>query len=391
MSKVGPIKLKVKARQLFNGKILPGWTVHDPEVVAYDLVVRQGCDHLVKYPFTKMTKPFDIALFDPQSAIENKFFKFSNRPNVARFESLTEPIYIFICKIVKDKDTGAIGYRRRIGKKSSPVEEPVFIIHPQYPNQAAAHVAFKVTRVARRGLYKPIEHFDLYKGVSSSPIWYTQVAFYGTCHVSPTNGIQMMDLEAILYEYAEKAKKSPDSLMAMLVDFGIIVSHDLRLSYKSDKNFSSPKQFNDRGDNRLEISHFGDCEDFAHFYMRIFRLMMWCYGLIYNPSDKLFTMWEEFAENYVPLVYICEVLLGAKKEYHSTMLMIPRTGERPVISFEVTNPLKSVTLGTPEGIKKFNEWHLEHYFLIDNYFAYRITGPPHQITVEKMIGKLRNY
>lgn len=392
MSKTTPIKVKVDARKLFNGKILPGWTVADKGVIAYDLVVRQGCDHLVKYLFTKMTKPFDIALFDPQSAIEKKFFKFSNRPNVARFESDTEPIYFFINKIVKDEKTGVVGYRRRIGKHSSPPDEPVFVISPQYPNQATGHVAFKVSRVARAALYKPISNFSLYQDVGSSPIWYTQVAFYGTSHVSATNGIQMMDLEAILYEYGNNGKKAPNSMMELLVDFGIIVSHDLRLAYKSDKDFSTPKRFNDRGDNQLEITHFGDCEDFAHFYMRIFRLMMWSYGLLYNPSDRLFKMWEEFAENYVPVVYICEVMLSTKKEYHSTMLMIPRTESHPVISFEVTNPKKSITLSTPEAIEEFNEWHLEHYFLIDNYFAYRIKNKVHKLTVQKMLqGDLRNY
>jgi len=391
MTKTSPIKVKVNTKKLFNGKILPGWTVEDPGVIAYDLVVRQGCDHLVKYLFTKMSKPFDIALFDSQSEIDKKFFKFSNRPNVARFES-NEPIYFFINKIVKDKESGIVGYRRRIGNHSSPPEEPVYVISPQYPNQATEHVAFKVTRVARSAVYKPISNFSLYQNDISSPIWYTQVAFYGTSHVSATNGIQMMDLEVILDTYANNGKKNPESVTEMLVDFGLIVTHDLRLAYKSDKDFSTPKRYNDRGDNRLEISHFGDCEDFAHFYMRIFRLMMWSYGLLYNRSDKLYKMWETFAENYIPMVYICEVILGTNKEYHSTMLMIPRTEKYPVISFEVTNPKKSIELTSNEKIEEFNKWHLEHYFLMDNYFAYRIKEPPHKITVQKILhGDLRNY
>lgn len=391
----GPIKIKVDVRSLFNGKILPGFTSSDPGVLGYDMVVRQGCSDLVKIPFTKMSNNFDLALFGPNDAILPKMFKFSNRYNVARYDDDREVLNVFIYKIRRDKKTNVVGYERRIGKKSDPQDVPVYIIHPRYPAQATAHVAFEATALASKGVYKPMEFVKLYKSVPSSPIWYTQASFYGSCHFSGNNGIQMLDLDAILRDYYLNANKTPKTILEMLIDFAEIVSEDLRITYRNDFDFSSPKIQNDYGDSQLELTRFGDCEDFAHFYMRIFRLMMWVYGLNYSPSEKLFKMWEKFAENYVPMVHICKVEISHEgykhKEYHSTMLMIPMDESMPVISFEVTNPKKSAELSTTAAIEEFNQWHLENYFLVDNYFIARIEGPVHKLTVENLIPKVRNY
>jgi hypothetical protein len=392
MPKSKPFELKINVRELFNGKILCGWTETDKDVIGYDLVVRQGCDDLAKIPFTKMSNNFEIALFDSDTEIPTNLLKYSSKPNVARFEDDNEVLLVFIYKIRK-KD-GIVGYERRMDEFGKQ-DIPVYMINPQYPNQATAHVAFKAVVLSKSTKYVPMTKLKLYKGVKSSPVWLTQSAFYGTCHVSASNGIQLMDLEFLLSDYEKNADRNPRDLESMLVEFGKMVTSELKLIYRNDTQTERPNVFTDSGDSMLEISHFGDCEDFAHFYMRMFRLAMWTYGLNFTPSQKLFQLWEKFAESYVPMGLICKVATNGKIEYHSTLVMVPQDRSVPFISFEVTNPDLTITLdNNPENIKKYKSFHLEDYFLVDNYFVYRIEEPVHEITIQSMLqnpDRLRNY
>jgi hypothetical protein len=378
----GPLRVDVAVKDLFDGKVLPRWREGDPEVLAYDLVFRQGDLDLLKIPFTKSTGKLTAILFDRGSAIPPHLFRHSSRPIVARYEEESEVIKIFIYKIRRD-EKHRVGYERRIGPRSSQQDTPALLIHPLYPSQATTHTGFRVKALTPVGPLRPVGTVHLYKGDPSSPVWYTQAAFYRTCHVSSNNAVQAMDLRAILENYALTAEPTTD-ILTMLVEFANVVSDGF--VYREDVEWVRPTTGGDYGDARLEISRFGDCEDFAHFYMRIFRLMMACYGLVFRPSDPMFTLWRTFADNYVPLVYICRVQLGRSVEYHSTMLMVPhRAAAAKPISFEVTNPQKSVVLDSPASVEEFYSWHPESYFLVDNYFIARIEGPVHELTVDKLV------
>lgn len=378
-----PLKVVVSFSKLFDGVILPISMHADKGVVGYDLVVRQNATDLVKVPFTSESPPISLLLFKRDEVVPSRFIMHSNKPVVARLNEGEVCIYVY--KIMfNGNDT--VGYIRLIGDHSATQDKPILSFSTQFENQRWVSIE---DIPSEGGRYKPVTSIGIRKGVMTSPKWFTQGGFYGSSHVSSNNAIQMLDLEDIFVKYRKRCARNTKSLVDLVVEFGEIVKEGL--IYKEDYTFSSPSNPDDAGDSQLEISKFGDCEDFAHFYMRTIRLMMWTYGLVFTENSPMYKLWEEFARNYIPMVYIGKVKIKGQVDYHSTMLLIPVDGTHPTISFEVTNPKRSIVLDSVERVEEFYKWHIESYFLVDNYFLYQIDSPIEKITGELLSSKCINY
>jgi hypothetical protein len=200
---------------------------------------------------------------------------------------------------------------------------------------------------------------------------------------------QEKNLTKIVIGFLEKYQKTDfANSLEMIVKFGEVVCADIR--YKNDTEMCDPFKFIDRGDAHIEFSHHGDCEDFAHYYMRMFRLLMDCYDKVLANKTKLYALISYIKDNYVPLIYICKIVQDGIPDYHATMIMVRNNTGVKNISFEVTNPSKSVVIHAKDST--FYDWHTEHYFAVDNFFISRLgTKKLHDITFQTLLEDSFNY
>lgn len=381
-----PTKLEFIPKKFFNGRILHISTTNDPNVLFYDVVMRQNNKDLIKFPITKVSESITVFVFNENEKINSEYLIHSNKPVVCRAD-FKSPMEIYIYKVV-DVNENVVGYIRRIGELSKVQDDPI-LVFSLTENKSYLDNSVKANYIEGRETFEPITSVKVSLDQRSSPSWFTQREFYGTCHTSSSNEVQRFDLQDIIKNYAKNAK-SYKTTIDMITEFGNLIRQDI--VYKGDTSFSSPFKSSDYGDAMIESSKFGDCEDFAHFFMRMIRLMMWTYGVVLKEKTPLFAIWEDFAANYVPLVYICKVFINGHSEYHSTLLIVPVDASHSVISFEVTNPSKSICLDKENNIKEFYQWHKEHYFLVDNFFIYRIGGTPIEgLTIEGIANDCCNY
>jgi hypothetical protein len=217
-------------------------------------------------------------------------------------------------------------------------------------------------------------------------LWLTQKKFYGTTNVTMSNAIHKENLTRAVRMLKKNVKF--DTLLSVLIEFGnaLVVG---RIRYAHDQAFAEKGISGDAGDALIELTSRGDCEDFGHFYMRVFRMLASIYKFVIPDTCDLYKKCKILEEQYIPYNMICRVFVKGRKDFHSTLLIVPRTNANPVISFEVTDPLKSYTLPN----KEYNLWHVNHYFLLDNLGIHRLnrttgegpkSGPVDQLTVNKL-------
>lgn len=382
-----PCKIDLNPSKLFDGHTLPISTAKDPNVLFYDVVLRQNNVDLIKLPITKSSSLTNFLIYDTDEKIPRELITHSNKPIVCRANNSSK-IQVYIYKVV-DVSTDTVGYIRRISEQSKTQDEATLSFDPKCKNSYINKGFVVHYNDDKIEPFERIISARISIDNRHSPCWFTQREFYGTSHTSCNNDIQRYDLEDIIKVYG-KINKTYSSMLDMVVEFGETIRHGL--VYKGDTSFSSPWVNSDYGDAMIESSKFGDCEDFAHFFMRMFRLAMWTYGVVFKSNTDMHKMWAEFSSNYVPLVYICKVLINGHSEYHSTLLLVPQDSSHPTISFEVTNPKKSIILDSEENIKEFYRWHTNSYFLVDNFFIYRVAGDPIEgITIENIKDKVENY
>jgi hypothetical protein len=149
--------------------------------------------------------------------------------------------------------------------------------------------------------------------------------------------------------------------------FGKVVSKNIK--YVNDFAFYDSKKSTDHGDASVEMTGLGDCEDMALFFSRVWRLFLRVYKYMAPVQSQIYKFGKQL-EEYKPYVYICYVKLSSSPRpiFHSTMMLVGPT-DSPPISFEVTNPSKSMPVN-----KEFFQWHVESFFLLDANFICRISS-----------------
>ena len=192
--------------------------------------------------------------------------------------------------------------------------------------------------------------------------------------------LNMIDLKKIL-AYSRKENYNTESLACMASEFAKYVSRNL--FYKNDEAFLMGSSGEvDCHDIKLEISSFGDCEDFTHFFLRIFNLMFCVCDYFFVKDTKLLKMWITLRNHYNPFAYICEIQTNKGKAYHSTFLLIPKkkSTNYKVISIEVTNP--SATYDMNKAIcdvsgrrRSFNEWHIRNFYVLSFLSLHKLEPP----------------
>jgi len=389
--------LVVKVKELFNGKILPDISVIDKGVKFYNIVFRSKNRDLIKIAFDKHFDSIRADFVEAGEMVSSDFMLDSNRATYSQLTSLDHEIQIYIYKLYVSTDvyngTVLVGYSRRIGPYGTQ-DEHVATVDAKNPTKVAG-IAMKaiMTRVDPKKYpkYEPIESLRVSALNPISPLWYTQKSFYGTSHVTGSNSLQFIDYKDIIKNFLNPhGCEHFESLKDMMIMFAKIMHRGI--VYKADYRFDLPTTVDDFGDASIETSTWGDCEDMAHFYMRIIRLLIDIYPWFCSAGSRIHEYCTTLRNHFTPVISICRIVVHGKKEYHSTMIMLPSTasGKKP-FSLEVTAPEKSYDLTVQEDLAAYNEWHLKHYFLVDANHVCRLEGKIEDYTLEKFQKNAINY
>lgn len=363
------IKICILFNKFFDGIILPHFSILDPQVLFYDLIFSQKEKQLMKFSFNKKTSPINIHLFSSKCEIPSKFIEKSMDNTVIRLINDEDEISLHICKVMKIKEKENLcGYIRKIGLNS---EQNVTIDkinlknlnNYKLKNQIKIFLGNQELNTLKKKYIIKLKNYT----------WLTQKDFYNFSHSSLTNEIQSIDINLISNFFYKFKFYKFKNFKEFLICFGETVSKNM--FYKNDYQFSNPNISSDQGDCKIEISKYGDCEDFCVFFMRIFRILSQIFPYfvnIYNPSFKYCLLLKN---KFTPIVLICQIMINSNTEFHSTMLLIPRNENEnenlKTISFEVTSPKESLDLSIKRDLKKYYSWHLKHFLLVDNIYIYK--------------------
>jgi len=387
----------VKVKDLFNGEILPDMSKVDKGVKFYNIVFRSEHRELIKVAFDKNYDSITVDFVEANESVASSYIVESMEATYTHLTDLDPEIFIYLYKVYvsTEVDSGVVrvGYTRRIGPYGGQ-DKHVAVLDVRNPTKfvGPAKKAF-MARVDPEK-YPPYEPMDSMRVSSVNPLsprWYTQKAFYGSSHVTGSNELQFIDYKDIIVNFLKPhGCHEFESAKEMMIMFTSILHNGI--VYKSDYRFDLPTSVDDFGDASIETSVWGDCEDMAHFYMRTIRLMLNIYPWFCSPDSNLHKYCSFFKNNYTPLVMICRIEVHGKLEYHSTLIMLPteESGKKP-FSLEVTAPNKSYDLTDEDDRKKYNDWHVSHYFLIDAQHVCRIDGPIENYTLEKFQKEALNY
>jgi hypothetical protein len=397
--------LSVDTKKVTNDRDLPS----KPEkgLLFYEMVIaHQDCTHpIIRAPFhpSRGTPTLDIELWRHDITVPDKSVIDNNMSGlVARYKSLPLEIHFYKVMGDVDEDDGPVmdrlAYKRHIREDTSDIQD-ITSFKITKEGIPESHTPSYLTRfyfVNNQGQeLVPLNEVKLTtKGWGATQLWLTQRNFYGTTSVTSSNSIHRENLECAINKFLKKYKnKTFRSIKDLLVEYGVVLKVG-RIKYESDTVFAENGVPGDAGDTLIELSSKGDCEDFGHFYMRTIRMLTRIYKFVLDPTSDLYKKCHVLETEYLAYNYICRVLVMGSKEFHSTMLLIPRTAtdNNSVISFEVTDPEKSYTLPDTE----FDKWHLEHYFLLDSISIHRLnrTTTPLSPPLDKVNGEnlfLYNY
>ena len=406
----------------------------DSGVIFYDLVVSHGSRQLIKYQFNKdhiPSTPVELVLFRHDVVIPTEYLHKSSRGTYSHLIDVEDNIHIHVNKVINRDDH--FGYVRRFGEHSEQ-DVPICTITPGgVKDRDIGGLSVRVPSSTTDTTYEPLEEVKVRIeqeeggygvdglgvlnafGVKAPPHvkgknmrWLTTRGFFGSCHVTSSDELQLWDVrDIILLFFNNHAKTEFRDVKHLLITIGETFFKTITV-YKDDVRFNDPNVPQDAGDAKLELSGAGDCEDMTHFYMRVFRLIMsvfrfWCKG----NGSSLFTHCAHLAERYVPMCYVCRVKeKDGTLDYHCTMLLVPYTSEHKPISFEVTDPNASYDLSIKEDRDMFTSWHIESFFLLDAEHIFRIQDPTNyvdgkmedngtsvvlDISIDKIKGKAFNY
>lgn len=370
------IKFKIVFdRRLFNDRYLPRNDDEDT-LLFYEFVVRGEGRALLRIPFRHDTDSWKVEIYTGGGTPPRNRAPLSMAPHV--LATGNSPLTFHVYKIVQGSNNkDHIGFVRQITEGSSDEQDvPVWVEGEPPPPFITA-----LTRHEAVPALPPVTDIPLKETIfGGSQYWMTQRAFYRSSHTTSDDMVHRENIEVFVRQFVKKyTGRTFDTLCNMLVQIGRTLVKN-RVRYTPDTVFAQSGAVpGDSGDALVELTTTGDCEDFGHMYMRVFRMIAATYKyLIPDKESDIYAKCKLLAEEYVPYTYICQVSIGGRLEFHSTMLILPQTPKHPVISFEVTNPDKSYTLPS----KEFDDWHKQSYFLVDNYFLYRIQARIDSLTVQ---------
>lgn len=383
-------KIKIDVNKLTNGRHLPD----KPEagLICYEMVVsgRGGRHNLTRIQFLN-EKEINLTLLNQDTEIdEREALENSMNGTVVRYEKL--PIQFHFYKIARDVHSrdgeptmDIIGYKRHIQEITS-ADQDVCEFEITSEGTVSNHPDFisKIEFISDVTKVKHIDDIVLDKSDRRSMNWLTQRKFYGSAGVTSSSACHRENLTRIIVNFLDRYKdKKFNTFCEMLVEFGKTITLG-RVKYECDEEFAKTGVPTDAGDTLIELTTTGDCEDFAHFYMRNFRVLSRIYKYVLEPSSDLYTKCKLLETDYVAFNYICSVTIGNNPalEFHSTMLFIPKDSSNNVISYEVTDPKMSYTLPSSE----FTKWHKKHYVILEPICIHRLnrTGEYKSKPIEKL-------
>ena len=372
-------KFTIDLQRLLDGNVLP--KTMENRVLFYEIVIKNGGNAILRIPFNDKDNEWKLELYDDDTEINTNRVQLSMMPHIARFDKSKELTFHAV-KLIKDVDNeegpliNRIGYETHIREGTSDIQDmPFFKLteKSKIPTYFKDFQIFDNVTPLKKVTELPLHDYGGFK----SQYWLTQREFYSTSHVTLSDHVHVENLQLIRDGFYQKYKKySFSSLLEFLQRLAKVVTKG-RIKYRCDKKFAQTSVPTDAGNISIETSMNADCEDFSHFYMRIFRTVVSTYRFfIENKNSDIYSKCKQLEENYVAFNFICRVKQEHRYEFHCTMLLIPNTIKLPVISFEVTNTKKSYILPSVE----YHDWHDENYFLVDNYFISKVN----KISLEKI-------
>lgn len=376
------IRFRLIFKNIFNNRDLPH--VESLEnVKCYELEISQDDKALLRIPFNENSKKLIIELYDNDTVIGPDRLLHTNIPAIGRLKhkiSKECPVKFKIYKIVYFKKVGFV--RKITNFESNDQNEVVFTIEDpaclhkmdNWVNQFSTHrgKTFKIQRSLklRTGLFKNVS-------------WLTQREFYGSCCINECETVEIVNIDKINSAFLKPyANKKFENTLELLKTFGCSISKDIQ--YHNDVMFEKSGVSTDAGDSMIEMTAIGDCEDFAHFYMRQFRILMNIYMFFLNEDDALVNQIKNIYNNYIPMICICQVELHGKPQFHSTLMLL--SDSLTNIGFEVTDP--EFTMYVDD--KEYLEIHKEHFFLLTNHHIVDVKGQSFNLKPKDVLYKVRN-
>lgn len=317
---------------------------HDANPLFLEIVIKQNNIPLVRIPYHGDEKK-KVELYGDMDEINTNRVLLSNLPSVVRYKG-HDPngITLHVNKVVVTANK-KIGIITNIQEDSSNTQDvTLFTIggSARVPPFVVDYKTFDelcpVTRVDEISIHENVLTY-----------WMTQREFYSTCHITQHNHVHKENISLVVDFCNDNKNTKFKSLLDMLIKFGNTITKD-RLEYHCDMLFDRPSMAGDGGNSSIETSVVGDCEDFGHYYMRVFRLLMSTYRYIVDDkTSPLFKLCKVLSLKYIPFFIICQVLQDNVLQFHCTMMLISRdTTKHKNISFEVTNPCLSTYLPSDE-------------------------------------------
>lgn len=381
-------EIKVNFSAFFDSVTLPKKSDKDPFAIFYTIVFKQNNKVILRKNFDKNTPNTTFYIFFPMTRMSKVYLKKSTDQVVGRLRNQKDPIFVHVYKILRDGNI--IGIIRNISQQSSRQDMPMYRIDLDKPKSTTK---ITVRKYSNQQDFPEVPTLKIYEKSFKSPTWFTQRNFYSTCHYDLTMEAQEKNLTKIVnYLIGASKKKTFDNALDFILHFGAAITK--RIHYMSDTEMGNIDVNNDRGDAKVEFTHYGDCEDFAHYFMRMFRLLMDVYDKVNINKKSSVYRWIKYMHlNYVPLIYICRVKLKGVLQYHATLLFIRKHEGVKNISFEVTDQKDKEFSMVVYGVNStFYTWHVESYFLLDGNFISRINHKEiHSLTFDEILDASFNY
>lgn len=378
------IILRIDTNKLVDHGLIP--KKNKAEFLFYELIVYNGTRAIARIMF-KVGQPdlIDIRLFAPE---EYTKYYYRREANAYRLVDLDKAISIFINKVYLH-DRGEVKVKSNHGIELV----DMLLLKTRYHTGLIRHLPEDSINVSEIGItffmWNQIKFGQSYKLVGDGSIvavqdsetivkkkgldeifvnkWHTSIWEINKLFYESTRCTQNMMVQNIIYHNMMALIFKPlkdQSLPIMdLVDV-IHFAFKWQISYMNDFSFTNPEKITDHNDELVEMSYFGDCEDFSHMYLRCFYTVLSCYKLVLEETDPLYKSFLELDNNYIPMSFICRIM-NVKKEFHSTMLLVPKNEEYKPIIFEVTN--ENIT-GTFTQDSKLYTKYVNFHALIDNNY-----------------------
>lgn len=371
------LEITLSIHKFFDGDLLP--KAKDSErtnVLFYCVVFRQNNTDVLRMPFDhRSEKEMKLYFYLCNTIIPNKFLANSRHVRLINDDVVNVHLYKFT---LLNCNGSSLGMCRIIGDESSCQDMSVFQFDVRRVGvDKNKYFMIKRTRQSSRDILKPVYSLDVFPDhPSTSPSWNTQRNFYSKMHDSMNMELYRMNCEKTIQFFSQQ--QNFVSLMYFITKWSNFIKP---CEYVADMKWYDNNIYDDKGDAAIESTKSGDCEDFAHYYCRMFYILIHIFPFILNKNDEYFKYCASLVY-YRPFVYICKIKLkNGKYDYHSTMLIVPKEKNSitNTISFEVTNNNQHIILDSRENIKTFYSWHIEHYFLVDRYHIYRMKVKDEQI------------